>query len=457
MAIVADPDDIRQLDTVTLFATAVSPDAFHAARAAEEVQRRGADEAKRAFTSLWPLRPVTWTTENFLRDAFQGFGDGFAHHLAGILEDGTPSAVDVAILAFPRSRISPGSPGDRLWGWAEGRRSNPQLGGSRERVSPLIAVGSAGLTPYARDIVRRADHVRADVCARALVRMFVQAGPVFEARHVLDALTALVAEAYDRQWPNPQFLLHGHLPAWPLTSAAVDVLVEHALGREQPDEIRIFASDALSHAGARYVAPAVVRRAESGAIAEADAVRTLVPLGGPEAAHFVHARTRDLYSLARLLPWLVDTLDGPALDSLQHDSHHRWLIARAFGLAGRNATWIRGLLASTSFIDRGYAGLGLAYAVGAEAQPDLLRALENVAGDGVEPLRERILLETALVQAGAHEHADALLSLLPQHPSLRGELAKPNIIAALAAAKGEQHPAVRAWQRVAGVQGTHQS
>jgi hypothetical protein len=453
MAIVADPDEIRQLDTVTLFGTAIGPDAYRAARAAAEVERRGADEARRAFTSLWPLRPITWTTENFLRDAFHGFGDGFAHHLAGILEDGTQSAVDVAILAFPRSSISPGSPGDRLWGWAEGRRSNPRLGGSRERVSPLMAVGSAALTPYAREIVRRADHVRADVCARALVRMFVQAAQVFEARHVLDALTALVAEAYGQQWPNPQFLLHGHLPAWPLTSAAVDVLVDHALGREQPEEIRIFASDALSHGDARHIAPAVIRSAESGAIAEADAIRTLVALGGPDAALFVHGRTSDRHSLARVLPWLVDTLDGPALDALEDDPHHRWLIARAFGLAGRSAGWIRGLLTSTSFIERGYAGLGLAYALGAEAQPDLTRALVNVEGDGVEPLRERILLETALVHAGAPEHADALLALLPQHPSLRSDLAKRNIIAALASAKGEQHPAVLAWQRVAGVQG----
>jgi hypothetical protein len=424
MSIVADPDELSQLDTVTLFASAIGADAFRAARAAAEVQRRGAEEARRAFTSAWPLRPIAPTTENFVRDAFASFGDGFAHHLAGILEDGAQSAVDVAVLAFPRSSISSGSPGDRLWAWAEGRRSNPHLGGSRERVSPLIAVGSAALTPYAREIVRRADHVRADVCARALVRMFVQAGSVFDARTVLDALTMLIAEAYEQHWPNAHFLLRGHLPAWPLTSAAIDVLVEQALGSTQPEEIRIFASDALVHADARHVASAIIQSTESGAIAEGDALRTLVALGGPDAATFVYGRTSDRDSLARVLPWLVNTLDEDR---------------------------IRGVLTSTSFIDRGYAGLGLAYGRGAAARSDLTHALANVAGEGVEPVRARILLEAALVHAGAPEHADALLALLPQHPSLASEIAKRSIIGALAVAKGEEHPAVQAWQRVAGV------
>jgi hypothetical protein len=189
MAIVAGPEDVSQLDTVTLFGTAIGGDAFRAALAAEEVRRRGVDEARRTFTSIWPLRPMAATAENFLRDVFRGFGDGFAHHLAGILEDGTRPAVDVAILAFPPCSISPGSPGDRLWGWAEGRRRNPHLGGSRESISPLIAVGSAALFPYAREIVRRADHVRADACGRALVRMF-------------EAISRSAASS--RRWPPPR-------------------------------------------------------------------------------------------------------------------------------------------------------------------------------------------------------------------------------------------------------------
>ena len=97
------------------------------------------------------------------------------------------------------------------------------------------------------------------------------------------------------------------------------------------------------------------------------------------------------------------------------------------------------MLSSTSVIDRGYAGLGLAYGRGRAAQSELTHALATIAGEGVEPLRARILLETALVHAGAPEHADALLALLPQHPSLASEIAKRSIIGALALAKGEEH------------------
>ena len=297
MSIVADPDEISQLDTVTLFASAIGADAFRAARAAAEVQRRGAEEARRAFTSVWSLRPIAPTTENFVRDAFASFGDGFAHHLAGILEDGTQSAVDVAVLASLAAAFHR-EPGDRS---GRGRK-----GGAAIRSWRVARAGVSADCGWLRGVdalrarnFRRADHVRADVCARALVRMFVQSASAFDARTVLDALTMLIAEAYEQQWPNAHVLLRGHLPAWPLTSAAIDVLVEQALGPTQPEEIRIFASDALVHADARHVASAVIL-----ALRADDRRRRRVThargLGGPDAATFVYGRTRDHDSLARV-------------------------------------------------------------------------------------------------------------------------------------------------------------
>lgn len=448
MAIVADPNNVAQLDNVALLATAIGRDAFLAARAAEELERRGPGEARQALTARWTVSPTKETTENFPRGAFRTFGNEFASHLIELLELGTQAAVNVAAFAFPADSSLSGGSYTLLGDWARGRRTNSSLHHSRAIVSPIIAIGSAGLSEYGSAIVKLADGELGDLCAETLIRMFVQANSEREAHTLLGDLRSLVAVAHDDQWRDRHLLLKNRFPAWPLTSAAIDVLIKHGLTADEPTQIRSFAADALMHAEDRSIAAELIRRTESGQILETDVLKILAFLGGSTAAAFVARRANDHDSLACVLPWVVESLDDSAIESLKRDPKVTWLVARGLGKSGRAADWIEDMLTSASFLDRGYAGLGLAYARGAEARPALEKALTRVVGEGTEALRERILLEAALLHAGAHEYADSLLTRLPLYSSLRDDLAKRDIVAALGVAKGADHAAVRAWQRV---------
>jgi hypothetical protein len=105
-------------------------------------------------------------------------------------------------------------------------------------------------------------------------------------------------------------------------------------------------------------------------------------------------------------------------------------------------------LSSTSYVERGYAGIGLAYARGAEAEHDVAKALQSVAGYGTEGLHERTLLTTALVLTGRHDCAKSLLDILPLLQGFHQDPAKHDVLKALSTALGNAHPAVRARRRV---------
>ena len=105
------------------------------------------------------------------------------------------------------------------------------------------------------------------------------------------------------------------------------------------------------------------------------------------------------------------------MDAFLRDDENRFLVLRALGLAKMKADWIEGVLGSAICRNRGYAALGLAYARGSEARRALVDALDAVHGEGSEAVHERILLNAALVVAGAHEHALEILRLLPAHPT----------------------------------------
>src|SRR5262249_30261171 len=135
--------ELSMMDTGALLEAAIGRDAYLAAEAAIEIQKRGPDETKRIFDGDWQKAPECGTTENFLRDVFHAFGENFAHHLVDVLEEGTRSAVDVAVYAFPRASILPQDPGGRLYAWAS-RQVNGRLGDRGTMVLPMIAVGSAG-------------------------------------------------------------------------------------------------------------------------------------------------------------------------------------------------------------------------------------------------------------------------------------------------------------------------
>jgi nucleoside phosphorylase len=436
------------MEVAELLKLAIGRDAPLAMRAAEELKGRGAAETKRVFTAEWSVWPEPATTENFVRDAFSAFDDDFGHHLVSVLEGGTQQAVDLAVYAFPRSSLVPGGPGDRLYAWAD-RQVNPRLRDWDNLVSPMVAIGSAGLSAYASDVIKRADDKRARVCARTLVRMMVQAESTQEARDVLESMVALIAHAHSSRWPDRQFLFPRRRPTWPLTSPAIDVLVEHALRSNQPDEIRSFAVGALAEARENRIARDLIRRARSGTVQSSDAVEVLSWLGGAEAAAYVNDLAKEGEYRARVLPWTIEALDQATIEALKRDDRNRYLIVRAMGLARREVAWIEEVLGSVGYLERGYAGLGLAYARGPRARATLAAALSAVVGEGEEALRERILLNTALVHAGAVKHASELLSLLPRHDRFRDDSVKADILAALSIARGDNDPAVVAWRRVA--------
>lgn len=432
--------ELSMMDTRALLEASIGSDAYLAAEAAIEIEKRGADETKRIFDADWQKAPERATTENFLRDVFHAFGENFAYHLVDVLEEGARSAVDVAIYAFPRAK----DPEGRLYSWAD-RQVNRRLADFGTMVLPMIAIGSAGLVAYARDVIKRADDKRNSIVGETLVRLFVQADSRHDADRVLEVMCKFIQDAHDQRWPNPGLLLTG-LPTWPLTSAAVDSLVESGLAANQLPEIRSFASDAIICAGTRRVVSQLIQQIQRNQINRADAIRLIAIIGGPEAAQFVIAAPGTARDQALVLPWLAPTLDAAAVDAFLRDDENRFLVSRALGLAKTKADWIEGVLESASSLNRGYAGL--AYARGSEAKRALVDALDAVHGEGSEAVQERILLNAALVVAGAHEHAQEILRLLPAHPLLREDLAKQDVLAALSIALGQDHLAVRAWRRV---------
>jgi nucleoside phosphorylase len=439
--------DLSTMDTRALLEASIGSDAYLAAEAAIEVKKRGPDETKLFFQGDWQKAPNPATTENFLRDVFHTFGESFAHHLVDVLEGGDSAAVNVAIYAFPRASMMPNDgPGSRLYSWAAGRILNRRLGDWSTMLSPIIAVGSAGLATFARDVIKRADDKRHYICGETLVRLFVQAESRYDADNVLEVMREFVQNAHDQQWPTP--LVDTRLPAWRLTSSAIDSLVERGLSVGQLPVIREFASTALYSSGARRVVPELVQRTKRDQIYRAEAIPLLTLLGGHEAAQFVFAASDRPRDRALVLSWLVPTLDETAINSLLRDEQNRCFVARALGLAKTKADWIKSVLGSTNWVNRGYAGLGLAYARGSEAKRAIVDALDDVHGEESEAVHERILLNAALVVAGEHEHAQDILRLLPAHSSLRTDLAKQDVVRALSLALGRDHPAVRAWRRV---------
>jgi hypothetical protein len=89
--------ELSTMETRALLEASIGSDAYLAAEATIEIEKRGADETKRVFDADWQKAPEWATTENFLRDVFCAFGEHFAYHLVDVLEKGARSAVDVAI------------------------------------------------------------------------------------------------------------------------------------------------------------------------------------------------------------------------------------------------------------------------------------------------------------------------------------------------------------------------
>jgi glycosyltransferase involved in cell wall biosynthesis len=348
---------LSMMDTRALLEASIGSDAYLAAEAAIQIKKRGPDETKRIFDADWQKAPEHATAENFLRDVFNAFGENFAHHLVDVLQEGVRSAVDVAIYAFPRVK----DPEGRLYSWAN-RQVNPRLGDLRTMVLPMIAIGSAGLAAYAQDVIGRADDKLDGIVGETLVRLFVQADSRHDADRVLEAMCKFIQNAHVKRWANPGLLLT-RLPTWSLTSAAVDSLVERGLAANQLQEIRSFASDAIiSCAGTRRIVGDLIQRIRQKQIShDADAIRLIAILGGPKAAQFVIAAPGTTRDQALVLPWLVPTLNEAAMGAFLRDDKNRFLVSRAVGLAKTEADWIEGVLGSTSWINRGYAALGLAF------------------------------------------------------------------------------------------------